>query len=225
VADQNLNNTTRNDVLSVSEIFYSIQGESRFAGYPCGFIRLAGCNLNCEWCDTRHARDEGFDISISDILITLQGYHTGLVMITGGEPLHQPGTPLLLSELIKMDYTTLLETNGSYSLEGLDKKIIKIVDVKTPSSGEAESFHISNLEYMSEKDELNFVITGRDDFNWAIAFLENHTINKDVIVNFTPAFDMISLSELAEWIKTENRKDVKLSMQLHKFIWGDKKGV
>jgi 7-carboxy-7-deazaguanine synthase len=216
---------TSETMLEISEIFYSIQGEGLHAGLPCIFIRLAGCNLDCSWCDTTYARANGNEKSIDTILAEIKSFPTDLVMITGGEPLHQKGTAELMSRLVSLKYQVLLNTNGSYSLSGLPEEIIWIVDVKCPGSGEVSSFLQSNCACIRRNDEINFVITDRMDFDWALSFVNDKLKDIETNIFFTPAYGLLDPKVLVDWIlKTKNRK-IRLGVQLHKIIWGEKKGV
>ena len=212
-------------MINICELFKSIQGESTYAGKVCTFIRLSGCNLRCSYCDTEYAFDKGYDISIDDIVKKVDTYNCSLVEITGGEPLMQSETPLLCKKLLALGYTVLIETNGSYELSKLDKDIIKIVDIKCPGSGSMGSFLIKNLDQLSQKDECKFVVSGKEDFYWALKFINNNRIDKICTVIFSPNLDSISSRELAELI-IKNNAPVRLGIQLHKIIWDkNKRGV
>lgn len=211
--------------LNISEIFFSIQGEGIHTGLPCIFIRLAGCNLNCRWCDTKYARGGGMEKTLGEILTEIENYPTRLVMVTGGEPLHQKGTAELLSSLIADDYKVLLNTNGSYPLSGLPEEVIRCIDIKCPGSGEADSFLQSNIHSINRNDEINFVISNREDFDWALSFMNGRLKGIDANIFFTPAFGMIDPKALAEWLLDSKNGKIRLGVQLHKIIWGEKKGV
>ena len=189
----------------INEIFYSIQGESTYSGLPCIFIRLAGCNLRCDWCDTDYSLNDsdGQEMSVADILNDIKQYDCKLVEITGGEPLKQGDTKVLASKLIGKGYDVLLETNGTYSLDGLDK-VIKVVDIKCPSSGESGSFLMDNLKYLSVDDEVKFVMASRADFDFACDFVASHFISNHlssvVKVIFSPVEGRLPLKDLADWI-------------------------
>ncbi len=214
-------------MLKINEIFYSIQGESTFAGWPCIFIRLTGCNLRCKYCDTRYAYEEGNDIPLETILATVKGFECNLVEVTGGEPLIQEKTPDLISALIKNGYTVLLETNGSKDISKIDKRCIRIVDIKCPSSGMEKNNYWKNLEYLTPHDQLKFIIALRKDYLYAKKVLDNPAIKerKELTVNFSPVFKKMDPKELANWILADHLP-VRLHIQLHKYIWGpDKRGV
>jgi len=208
--------------LIVNEIFYSIQGESLYAGLPCIFLRLTGCNLRCTYCDTRYAYAEGTTMEIPEIMDRLADYHCRLVEITGGEPLYQKDTPLLVRALIAKGYTVLLETNGTYDISRLDQRCIKIIDVKCPDSGESRKNEPGNLNQLSPNDQVKFVIGDRKDYIYArdIAkripdeFPPGHIL-------FSPVHGKLAVQILAEWILHDNL-NVRLHLQLHKFIWPEK---
>ncbi len=213
-------------MLNISEIFCSIQGESTYAGLPCIFIRLAGCNLRCDYCDTTYSYKSEITLSINDIITKIKEYDpVKLVEITGGEPLLQPEVFKLIESLHKNGYTILLETNGSISLKDVLDYAIKIVDVKCPGSGEENSFLIENLEYINkEKDEIKFVLSDNFDYNWAKDFVMKYKLN-DYEILFSPVSEKLNAQDLAKWI-TENKLSVRMQLQLHKIIWGkDKRGV
>ena len=213
--------------LKVNEIFYSIQGESSYAGWPCIFVRLSGCNLRCSYCDTQYAYEEGDEMGITDILKKISGYNCRLVEITGGEPLLQKETPDLILHLLNKGYKVLLETNGSMDISIIDKRCVRIVDIKCPSSGEKDSNDLKNLDRLGDKDELKFVIADRADYEYAkeIMDLVNNICPRSVVVHFSPCFEKMDLKGLSHWI-LEDFLDVRLHPQLHKFIWGPrKKGV
>jgi len=214
-------------MLRVNEIFYSIQGESTFAGFPCIFIRLTGCNLRCTYCDTTYAYEEGDDIPLDSILTTVKKFDCRLIEVTGGEPLIQNETPDLIAALIENGYTVLLETNGSQDISTVDTRCIRIVDIKCPSSGMDNKNYWKNLDYITPNDQLKFVIAHRIDYLYAKKVLDDAAIKrrKKLLINFSPVFNEIDLKDLAEWILADNLP-VRLQIQLHKYIWGEHtKGV
>ncbi len=206
--------------MKVNEIFYSIQGESSFAGWPCVFVRLTGCNLRCSYCDTRYAYEEGEEMGIADILEKVACFSCLLVEITGGEPLFQEETPLLIRALLDKGYRVLLETNGSIDVSGVDNRCHRIIDGKLPQSGEAGRNRLENLRLLTDKDELKFVIGGREDYDYArkVIQLIPQDIAGVIVINFSPLFPMIAPRLLAEWI-LEDRLPVRLNLPLHKLIW------
>jgi len=214
-------------MLRVNEIFYSIQGESTFAGFPCIFIRMTGCNLRCTYCDTTYAYDQGDDIPLHSILTTVKKFDCRLVEVTGGEPLIQDETPDLISALIENGYTVLLETNGSQDISTVDTRCTRIVDIKCPSSGMDNKNYWKNLDYITPNDQLKFVIAHRQDYLYAKKVLDTTAIKirKKLLINFSPVFNKIDLKDLAGWMLADNLP-VRLQIQLHKYIWGEHtKGV
>ncbi|MBN1842870.1 MAG: radical SAM protein [Deltaproteobacteria bacterium] len=206
--------------LKVNEIFHSIQGESTYAGRRCVFVRLTGCNLRCSYCDTQYAYDEGEELDIDDILDRITSYQCSLVEITGGEPLIQPETPVLVNRLLADGYRVLMETNGSQDISRVDARCVKIVDIKCPSSGESGQNDLENLNRLTDHDEVKFVITDRKDYEFAKKILESRPSGfcRDHPVHLSPVFGKIEPKTVAEWI-LKDRLDVRLHLQIHKFIW------
>jgi 7-carboxy-7-deazaguanine synthase len=205
--------------LQINEIFYSIQGESLHMGRPCVFIRLTGCNMRCRYCDTRYAYDEGEFFSIPQIIDTIGRFSCNLVEVTGGEPLLQTETPLLVSMLLDKSLEVLIETNGSQDISRLDDRTVRILDIKCPSSGESSKNYFKNLDHLSAKDQVKFVISDRNDFDFAKGFL-NHLQNLLPLdhVLFSPVHQCLPPEKLSEWILQEKLR-VRLHLQLHKLIW------
>jgi 7-carboxy-7-deazaguanine synthase len=211
-------------MLHVIEQFKSIQGESTYAGEPCSFIRLAGCNLSCAYCDTDYARGEGIPATIEAIVSIVRQHACELVEITGGEPLLQDETPRLCRELLDKNFNVLVETNGSLDITALPAGCVRIVDVKCPASGMAGSFLEKNLITLNARDQLKFVISNKADFVWAGHFVRVNNLHKRCIVLFSPVMNTLQPKDLAEWILAENAP-ARLGLQLHKIIWGnDTKG-
>jgi len=216
----------------ITEIFKSIQGEGTRAGLPCIFVRLTGCNLRCKWCDTAYAFYGGTKYSVDEVLEKVHALagtgpdRTSLVEITGGEPLLQAETPALARELLSSGYTVMIETSGERYIGVLPKDVIKIVDVKCPDSGEADSFDIKNVDAVSQRDEVKFVIASRRDYDFARDFVARHQLCQRVHqVLFSPAFPDpkgewagLGARELTEWVLAD-ALPVRLGLQLHKFIW------
>ena len=213
--------------LKVNEIFYSIQGESTYAGRPCVFVRLTGCNLRCSFCDTTYAYDAGKLMELGDIFDRVSSYECHLVEITGGEPLIQSETPVLIQSLLEDGYEVLLETNGTLDISQVDHRCAKIVDVKCPTSGMSDKNDLENLNRLTEKDELKFVIGNREDYDYAKKVLGyvDVRLKETIPANFSPVFGVMEPKNLAEWI-LEDHLDVRLHLQLHKYIWDPgKRGV
>jgi 7-carboxy-7-deazaguanine synthase len=216
--------------MKVCEIFASIQGESAYAGLPCVFVRLSGCNLRCIYCDTVYARDDAGDeeiieMSIEEVIESAHSFGISLIEITGGEPLMQKETPVLVERLLHSGFTVLIETNGSISIKDLDERAIIIMDIKTPASGMFENMDLLNLKYLKAKDEVKFVITDRNDYEWAKNFIKDYRLTDKRSILFSPAYGMLLPSDLAEWI-IHDRLTVRLNLQLHKYIYGpDARGI
>jgi len=213
-------------MLKLAEIFYSIQGESTYAGLPCIFIRLAGCNLRCNYCDTKYSYDTKFEKSIEEIILEIQKYDpVKLVELTGGEPLLQDEVYPLFERLNEEGYQILLETNGSISLAEVPENIIKIVDIKTPGSGFQECFMSENLNLINpEKDEIKFVISDRNDYDWSKKILNKYNLENLKII-FSAVSEKLNPRKLTEWI-IEDKLNVRMQLQLHKYIWHkDARGV
>jgi len=204
--------------LKVNEIFYSIQGETTTTGFPSLFIRLTGCNLHCRYCDTEYAREEGTFLSIKEIVKEVkkipEAHH---VTLTGGEPLAHEGALSLITELCDLGYRVQVETNGSIPLTGVDPRARRIIDIKTPSSGEEKSFHMNNLNELTREDEIKFVLGDDKDYIFARDFFINHLKDKPAVVNFSPIYGQITYSNLADRI-LDDRLPVRLNIQLHKMI-------
>jgi 7-carboxy-7-deazaguanine synthase len=210
-------------VLSINEIFYSIQGESTFAGMPCQFIRLTGCNLRCRDCDTRYAYHEGVGMSVAQIRAQIRGVGCTLVEVTGGEPLLQPETPGLIKTMLDDGFEVLLETNGSLDISVVDARCVRIMDLKCPSSGMAGRNRLENLQHLTDLDQIKFVVGDREDYCFARDFVRSGPLGPFVAargsVLFSIIHDRLSPKELAGWI-LEDRIRVRLQIQLHKIIWG-----
>lgn len=205
--------------LRVNEIFYSVQGESSFAGFPCVFIRLTGCNLRCSYCDTRYAYEEGRELTIEEIIDRVARHRCNLVEVTGGEPLLQQETPALINRLIELGYKVLLETNGSMDIGAVDNRCTRIVDIKCPSSGETGLNNFANFSKLNHRDEIKFVIGNREDFIYSKKVLKQINENSQVEqIRLSPVCGKLSPAVLASWILQEGL-NVRLSLQLHKIIW------
>ncbi len=205
--------------LKVHEIFLSLQGESTFAGRPCVFVRLTGCQMRCVWCDTAHAFYDGTWRSLDEILAEVAAYACPLVEVTGGEPLLQPAVLPLLRELCDAGYEVLLETGGGLDIAPVDRRVRRIVDVKCPGSGEAENNRWENLAALRRDDELKFVLAGEADYLWAKQTIEQRALAGRCPIHFSPVHGAVDLQALAGWI-LRDRLPVRLTLQQHKIIWG-----
>jgi len=213
------------DTLVINEIFYSVQGESSYAGLPCVFVRLTACNLRCNWCDTTYSFHEGKPMTIGDVIVKVLEYNCPLVEITGGEPLLQPNVFLLMARLCDLGKRVLLETSGSIDASQVDPRVVKIMDLKCPGSGECDKNVYENIRFLDKKDEVKFVIADRADYDWAKHTMAEHQLASVCTVLFSPVWEKLALKDLAEWILTD-KLPVRLQTQWHKYIWGaDARGV
>ncbi len=215
--------------LRVTEIFHSIQGESSYAGWPCVFVRLTGCNLRCGYCDTRYAYGDGSPMAVEDIVERVLGFGCPLVEITGGEPLLQEEMPEMARRLLDAGCTVLVETNGSLDISCVDARCVRIVDFKCPSSGELDANDYGNIERLREHGEVKFVIGSREDYEYAKGMVETIRNKSEaarrVTVHFSPVVGCMEPRVLVEWIMAD-RLWVHLNLQLHKFVWHpDMRGV
>ena len=207
-------------MLTINEIFHSIQGESTHTGRPCVFVRLAACDLRCSWCDTPYAFTEGRKMSLDDVLAQVEAFGCPLVEITGGEPLLQRDVYPLMDRLIAGGHTVMVETGGHMSIAEVPAPVIKIVDVKCPGSNESARNHWENLDLVGADDEVKFVIKDRADYEFARDVVLRHALSGRVAaVLFSPVHGVLDARELAAWILAD-RLDVRLQLQAHKFIWG-----
>jgi 7-carboxy-7-deazaguanine synthase len=213
-------------VLTINEIFHSIQGESTHTGRPCVFVRLTACDLRCSWCDTPYAFTEGRKMSLDEVVAQVDTYHCPLVEITGGEPLLQRDVYPLMERLLESGRTVMVETGGHISIENVPAPVIKIVDVKCPGSSESHRNHLANLDLLSPHDEVKFVIKDRSDYEFARDIVKRHSLTGRVAaVLFSPVHGVLEAKSLAAWI-LEDKLEVRLQLQAHKFIWGpDVRGV
>ena len=205
--------------LLVNEIFYSIQGESTFAGLPCVLVRTTGCQMRCRWCDTTYSFYQGKWMTLEEVLDEVRGFDCPLVEVTGGEPLLQPAVLPLMERLCDAGYEVLLETGGGLDIALVDPRVRRIVDVKCPLSGEAENNHWPNLDRLRESDQLKFVLAGRADYEWARDLVRERKLVERCTVLFSPVHGEQELLPLATWV-LEDRLPVRVQVQLHKLIWG-----
>ena len=210
--------------LRVNEIFYSLQGESSFAGRPCVLVRLTGCHLRCSWCDSEHAFYEGEWLSVQEVLARVATIGCPLVELTGGEPLLQPGALPLLSALCDAGYQVLLETSGAVDISAVDPRVRRIVDVKCPGSGEAGSNDWDNLDRLRPTDELKLVLADEADYEWARDLVLERRLHERCPVWLSPVAGKLVPAHLAGWI-LRDRLPVRMQLQLHKLLWGDARGV
>lgn len=206
-------------VLTVSEIYLSLQGESTFTGRPCVFVRLAACNLRCTWCDTPYAFTGGIKMGVDDVVAEVQKLECPLVELTGGEPLLQPEATTLMARLVSAGMEVLLETGGHMPIDDVPEPVVAIVDVKCPGSGEAGKMHWPNLEQLSAHDEVKFVIKDRVDFDYACDVVARYQLAQRVAaLLFSPVFGVLDPATLSQWI-LDARVPVRLQLQTHKYIW------
>jgi 7-carboxy-7-deazaguanine synthase len=204
----------------VSEIFYSLQGESTLVGCPTVFVRLTGCPLRCQYCDTAYAFYGGQWLSLDEILHQVAQYAPHYVCITGGEPLAQPLCFLLLTRLCDQGYCVSLETSGALDIHSVDPRVIKVIDIKTPGSGELEANLWSNLEHLLPHDQIKFIICDHKDYQWAKQIVLSYPVLQKNTVLFSPSYQQLPAQDLADWI-LKDRLQVRFQMQLHKSLWGD----
>jgi 7-carboxy-7-deazaguanine synthase len=211
--------------LRISEIFYSLQGETTTSGLPTAFIRLTGCPLRCNYCDTEYAFFGGEQYALSQILEQVKGYQPRYVTVTGGEPLAQPNCLPLLSDLCDAGYRVSLETSGALPIADVDQRVVVVLDLKTPASGEAGRNLWENLPHLKPGDEIKFVICDRPDYEWVRLKLDQYNLNDGRFeLLFSPSQGELEPAQLAEWIMADNLP-VRLQIQLHKQLWGDKPGT
>jgi 7-carboxy-7-deazaguanine synthase len=216
----------RRAMLTVNEIFHSIQGESTHTGRPCVFVRLTACDLRCSWCDTPYAFTEGRKMSVDDVVDRVREYGCDVVEITGGEPLLQKEVYPLMQRLLDEGRTVMIETGGHLSADDVPAGVVRVIDIKCPGSGESAKVHWSNLERLRSSDELKFVIKDRTDYEFAREVVSKHDLlTRCAAVLFSPVHGVLEAKQLAEWILSD-RLPVRLQLQAHKYIWSpDTRGV
>jgi 7-carboxy-7-deazaguanine synthase len=212
------------NTLRINEIFYSLQGETRTVGIPTVFVRLTGCPLRCQYCDTAYAFHKGDILSQDEVLARVGSYHARYVTVTGGEPLAQPNCIGLLEKLCDLGHEVSLETGGAMSLENVDSRVVTVLDLKTPGSNECDRNLESNIKFLKPQDQVKFVICDRRDYEWAKSRCDQYDLRNRVSdILFSPSFGQVSYKELAEWILADNLQ-VRMQLQLHKLVWGDQPG-
>lgn len=211
------------DRLRLTEIFYSLQGETRTVGLPTVFVRLTGCPLRCQYCDTAYAFQGGSWYEIDAILAEVKKYNANYVTVTGGEPLAQKGCLMLLERLCDAGYEVSLETSGALDIAQVDPRVVKVVDIKTPGSCEADKNRWENISHLLAHDQIKFVICDETDYAWAKQILAQYRLTDSCQVLFSPSYEQIKPADLADWI-LRDQLPVRFQIQLHKFLWGDLQG-
>lgn len=207
----------------ITEIFYSLQGESRTVGLPTVFVRLTGCPLRCGYCDTEYAFYGGQKMDISDIVDQVAAYQPRYVCVTGGEPLAQPNCIPLLTALCDLGVEVSIETSGAMDISKVDPRVVRVMDLKTPGSGEESKNRYDNVALLDSKDQLKFVICNREDYDWACDKLSQYQLSERCEVLFSPIHGELKPADLADWIVADNLP-VRMQLQLHKYLWGDEQG-
>lgn len=212
------------NTLRITEIFYSLQGETRTAGLPTVFVRLTGCPLRCQYCDTAYAFSGGQIMSLDEIVERVAQYKPRYVCVTGGEPLAQPNCLPLLERLCDAGYEVSLETSGALDVAPVDRRVVKVVDLKTPGSAEVSRNLYDNIDHLTPNDQVKFVICSREDYEWAVSKLIQYRLDERVDeVLFSPSHQQVTPRQLAEWI-VEDNLPVRFQLQLHKVLWNDEPG-
>lgn len=211
-------------MIKIAEIFKSIQGESSYAGFPCTFVRLSGCNLRCTYCDTIYALKEGSEMSETDIMNMIKKMGINIVEFTGGEPLLQKPVYPLITRALNEGYKVLIETNGSINIGEVDKRATIILDIKTPNSNMSDKMDLSNLELIKEHDEIKFVITDRVDYEWSIDFINKYSLLNKCHLLMSPAYGFLEPDKLAKWI-IDDRLNIRLNIQIHRYIFKEERKV
>jgi 7-carboxy-7-deazaguanine synthase len=209
--------------VKLTEVFVSIQGEADHVGWPTVFVRLTGCPLRCQYCDTQYAFYGGEWFSLEQVLARVNSFGVRHVCVTGGEPLAQKGCFPLLTQLCDAGYSVSLETSGAMDVSAVDERVARVIDIKTPGSQELARNRLENLQYLVAKDQLKFVICSRADFDWALSFVDEHRLHERGTVLFSPSNGQVEPRDLAQWI-IEAKAPVRFQVQLHKYLWGDTPG-
>jgi len=209
--------------LRITEVFHSLQGEGRYTGLPTVFVRLTGCPLRCGYCDTEYAFSGGDWMSLDDIVSTVEQHGANYVTVTGGEPLAQKPVLELMSRLLSKGYNVSLETSGALDISAVDVRVCRVVDLKTPGSGEEKKNLYENIDHLTAHDQVKFVLLDRADFDWSVEVLNRYDLSARCDVLFSPVHGELAPAELAAWI-LENPCPVRLQIQLHKYLWGEEQG-
>lgn len=210
-------------LIRITEIFYSLQGESSTIGIPTVFVRLTGCPLRCQYCDTAYAFHGGEKLSTQDILTRIEAFQTRYICVTGGEPLAQPACIELLHQLCDKNYHVSLETSGAMDCSLVDERVMIVMDLKTPDSGECEKNKLTNLDYLKSTDQIKFVLCSRLDYEWACSMIQKHQLASRAQILFSPSYQQLDPTTLADWI-IEDQLPVRFQLQLHKLLWHDAPG-
>ncbi len=218
-----MNKTDAETRLRVTEIFHSLQGEARFTGLPTVFVRLTGCPLRCRYCDTPYAFSGGEMLGLDEVLARVRRWPARHVTVTGGEPLAQKACPALLRHLCDAGYVVSLETSGALDVSGVDERVVKVMDLKTPGSGEAARNRLANLEHLTAQDQIKFVICDEGDYAWMKDMLSRYRLPERCEVLVTPSHGVMPATQLADWVLADGLP-VRLQIQLHKYLWGDVPG-
>ncbi len=211
------------DQLRITEIFHSLQGESKTVGLPTVFVRLTGCPLRCQYCDTAYAFQGGKMLSLDEVLLQISNFNCKHVCVTGGEPLAQMGCFSLLTKLCDRGFSVSLETSGARDISTVDKRVMIVMDLKTPDSEESDKNMFANLEHIKPSDQIKFVLCSRKDYDWACDIIQKHDLTERTEVLFSPSFEELAPKTLAEWI-LEDKLPVRFQLQLHKILWNDAPG-
>ena len=218
-----MSKTEEESLIRITEIFYSLQGETRTVGLPTVFIRLTGCPLRCGYCDTEYAFSGGEKLSVEQILASTEQYNAHYVTVTGGEPLAQKNCLSLLKSLCDKGYEVSVETSGAMDISQLDPRVVIVMDLKTPASGEESKNRYENLEFIKQTDQIKFVICDRNDYEWSKQQLEKYNLSEKSEVLFSPVHGKEMARQLADWILEDNLA-VRFQLQLHKYLWNDEPG-
>lgn len=212
--------TSFSNKLRITEIFHSLQGESTYVGLPTVFVRLTGCPLRCQYCDTAYAFSGGDMVEIANILTVVKDFNCPYVCVTGGEPLAQPGCINLLKQLCDEGFQVSLETSGARDIAQVDQRVMVVMDLKTPASGECDKNLFSNLPHLKKSDQIKFVLCNREDYDWACKIMAEHRLNELTQILFSPSWGELKPADLAEWIVNDHLP-VRFQLQLHKILWND----